>query len=144
MSVETKTNAAYRLLTATASLTTSTFDITYADTHEGYGAMNSNPNVLDCNLAAGNMVVTLPSLSSLFTSTSLGLAFEIRGTITAAGAEGAPRTLVFVANLNGADTNDTICGAATATITAAVGATFIISPAGKNNWSLLICTAGIS
>ena len=144
MSVETKTSAGYRLLTATAVLATSTFDITYASEGEGYGAMNSNPNVYDLDPTLGNMVINLPSLSSLFTGTSLGLAFEIRGTIIATGAAGAARTIVFVGNLNGTDTNDTICGAATATIIAAVGATFMISPSGKNNWSLLICTAGIS
>jgi len=144
MSVEKLTSPAYTKLTATAVLATSTFDITYTDEHSGYGAMNSNPNVYDCNLALGNMRINLPSLSNLFTGTSLGLAFEIRGTITVAGTDGAARTLVFVANLNGTDTNDTICGSATATLVAAVGTTFMISPSGKNNWSFLTCAAGVS
>lgn len=134
------TQPCYQKLTATASLGTSTYNLTPVDDHSGWGALVDNPNVLDIDLTLGNMVINLFSLSDIFVGGSMGLGFTISGTIVAAAGVVA-RTLVIRAFNSGGEV-DTICGNATATIVGTVGVAFTLTPAGRNNWELRTCLTG--
>ncbi len=127
----------YAKLTATASLATSTYQLTQMDDNSGRASMNITPNVLDVDLTLGNMVIKLFAISELLASGSAGLGFTVKGTITA--TTGGARTLVIQAFSSEAEVN-TICGLATATITGVVGHAFMLTPAGSKNWIILSCS----
>lgn len=126
----------YQTLASTASLSTSTYDLTLASDHEGVRSNSVIPNVLDINLTLGNMVINLFAISLLMSGNTMGFGFQLKGTITAISGS---RTLVFRAkNVEGGEVN-TICGLSTATIVGAVGTGFILTAVGSTNWMLLVC-----
>jgi hypothetical protein len=131
-----RTSPNYKVLTATALLSTSTYDLTLMDDHDGVSAVNVIPNVYDIDLRLGNMAINLFGISELLLGRSTGLGFMVKGTITAISGT---RTLVFRAkNTEGGEVN-TICGLATATVVGSVGTGFILTPVGSTNWMLITC-----
>lgn len=134
--IQLVTTPTYKTLTATASLATSTYDLTLMDDHDGLSAMNNIPNVYDIDLSLGNIVINLFAISSLMAGKTIGLGFTVKGTITATAGG---NNVVFRAFNNETEVN-TICGVATATVAGAAGTAFILTPAGSTNWILLTCT----
>lgn len=133
MAIELSTANSYKILTATASLATSTYTLTAADAHAGGGVINDIPKVYDIDLTLGNMVINLFALSTVFAANSDGLGFTVKGTLTAEGAH----TLVLKAFSAESEVN-TICGLPTATVVGK-GTGFMLTPAGSTNWLLLVC-----
>ncbi len=131
----------YATLTATASLATSTYQLTQMEDGSGKASMNISPNIYDVDLTLGNMVIKLFAISELFASGSAGLGFTMKGTIVA--TTGGARTLVIKAYTSIDETN-TICGVASATITGSLGDCFILTPDGLTNWILISCASTTS
>src|SRR3990167_8121987 len=101
MAIELTTANSYKILTATAELATSTYNLTETDSHSGRGTMNNIPKVYDINLTLGDMVINLFAHSLLFVGGSDALGFTVKGTITA----GAGNTLVLDAFTSESEVN---------------------------------------
>ena len=142
------TQPSVQTITSTAAgIAANTYTLTQVDDHSGNSAAVNNPNVLDIDLTLGNVRINLFAISNTLVEDgdSMGVGFTIKGTITA----NAGHNLVLGAYSEGGsphadDETDTICGVSTATISGAAGTAFILTPAGRYNWILLVCDSGIS